>query len=46
MRLCRPRYLLHGHVHVYQPDAPRVTDFYQTTVINVYPYHVFDYVAT
>jgi uncharacterized protein len=46
MRLCRPRYLLHGHVHVYQPDVPRVTDFYQTTVINVYPYHVFDYVAT
>jgi Icc-related predicted phosphoesterase len=39
----RPRYMLHGHVHVYRNDIPRVTRFCETTVINVYPYRVFDY---
>jgi uncharacterized protein len=43
IRFFRPSYLLHGHVHVYHPDVPRVTTFYDTTVINVYPYHVLDY---
>jgi Icc-related predicted phosphoesterase len=39
----RPRYLLHGHIHVYRQDIPRVTRIGDTTVINVYPYRVFDY---
>jgi uncharacterized protein len=43
MRHFQPRYLLHGHVHVYRNDIPRVTRFEETTVINVYPYRVFDY---
>jgi uncharacterized protein len=46
IRLFGPRYLLHGHIHVYRPDVPRVTAFYNTNVINVYPYHVFDYAVT
>lgn len=42
MRLFKPRYLLHGHVHVYRQDIARVTRFHQTTVMNVYPYRIFD----
>lgn len=38
MRVFRPRYLLHGHVHVYRPDTPTHTVFGETHVINVYPY--------
>jgi Icc-related predicted phosphoesterase len=38
MALFRPRYLLHGHVHQYRRDAPRITRYRDTTVINVYPW--------
>ena len=43
IRRFRPRYFLHGHVHVYRNDVPRVTHFGETTVINVYPYRLFEY---
>ena len=43
MKRFRPRYLLHGHIHVYRNDVPRVTKYFDTTVINVYPYRVFNY---
>ena len=39
MRRFQPRYLLHGHIHAYRPNDPQVTQFEQTTVINVYPMH-------
>lgn len=39
----RPRYMLHGHIHVYRQDIPRVTRFGETTIINVYPYYILDY---
>jgi Icc-related predicted phosphoesterase len=39
----QPKYLLHGHLHVYRNDTPRITQVGSTTVINVYPYRVFDY---
>lgn len=42
MRLFRPRYLLHGHVHVYRRDVPRITRFEDTIVINVYPHFRLD----
>ncbi|MBK6328558.1 MAG: metallophosphoesterase family protein [Chloroflexi bacterium] len=42
MRLFKPRYLLHGHIHIYRPDTPRETQFGDTTVINVYPYRILD----
>lgn len=38
----RPRYLLHGHAHVYRPDAVRITQVGSTTVVNVYPYRVIE----
>jgi uncharacterized protein len=43
MRYFRPRYLLHGHVHVYRRDIPCVTRYEETTVINVYPYRMIQY---
>lgn len=42
MKQFQPKYLLHGHIHVYRNDVPRVTRYHQTTVINVYPYRVLD----
>jgi len=42
MQLFKPRYLLHGHIHIYRQDIPRVTPYQQTTVINVYPYRLLD----
>jgi uncharacterized protein len=42
MRWFRPRFLLHGHVHLYRRDLPRVTLFEETTIINVYPYRLLD----
>jgi Icc-related predicted phosphoesterase len=38
MRTFRPRYLLHGHTHIYRRDLPRQTQYHDTLVLNVYPY--------
>lgn len=45
LRLFRPRFLLHGHIHEYRQDTIRVSRVYDTLVINVYPYRVLDYYA-
>jgi Icc-related predicted phosphoesterase len=42
MRYFPPRYMLHGHVHVYRRDIPRETRFGDTVVINVYPFRLID----
>ena len=42
LRLFRPRYHLHGHVHIYRQDEVRETRFEETTVVNVYPYKVLE----
>ena len=42
MQLFKPRYLLHGHIHIYRQDYPRVTQYKSTSVINVFPYRVMD----
>jgi len=38
----RPRYLLHGHKHVYGPEPSR-THYLGTEVINVYPFRVIEW---
>jgi Icc-related predicted phosphoesterase len=38
----KPRYLIHGHCHVYNPLEITETQYEQTTVINVYPYKVLE----
>ena len=42
MRLFKPRYLLHGHIHLYRRDTVRQTRVGETEVINVYPYQLLD----
>ena len=43
MDVFQPRYLLHGHTHRYRQDAPAVTRYKETEVINVYPYRVLEW---
>jgi len=38
----RPRYLLHGHSHLYRRRAVAITQVGPTSVINVYPYRVIE----
>jgi Icc-related predicted phosphoesterase len=38
----RPRYLLHGHKHIYRPQPSR-TRYLDTEVINVYPFRVIEW---
>lgn len=42
MRWFRPRYLLHGHIHLYRRDVVTVTRYLDTEVINVYPYRILE----
>jgi Icc-related predicted phosphoesterase len=42
MERFRPRYLLHGHRHVYNPLEITETQYESTTIINVYPYKVLE----
>ncbi len=42
MRTFRPRYLLHGHVHLYDRNAPRTSKYCDTTVINVYDHYILE----
>lgn len=42
MRVFKPRYLLHGHIHLYRRDTIRQTQVGDTEVINVYPYQSID----
>jgi hypothetical protein len=38
----RPRYLIHGHRHIYHLQRPEVTQYRQTTVINVYGHSLLE----
>ena len=42
----KPRFQLHGHVHIYDRSEDTQVDFLDTTVINVYPYRVLDLAFT
>lgn len=42
MRWFKPRYLLHGHIHIYRRDEVTESRYHQTDIINVYPYRVMD----
>ena len=42
LRLFKPRYHLHGHVHIYRQDEITHTQFEETTIINVYPYRLLE----
>ena len=38
----KPRFELHGHIHIYDRSEENRVEFLDTTVINVYPYQVLD----
>lgn len=42
MQIFKPRYLLHGHIHIYRGDTITRTQYLNTEVINVYPYRIMD----
>jgi Icc-related predicted phosphoesterase len=42
LKFARPRYLLHGHIHLYR-SAPQETQFESTKVINIYPLRVLEW---
>jgi uncharacterized protein len=43
LRHFKPRYLLHGHIHIYRQDTIRQTRYYDTDIINVFPARVIDF---
>ena len=42
VRKFRPRYMVHGHVHLYNRNAPYRAKVGETEVINAYPYRVLE----
>jgi Icc-related predicted phosphoesterase len=42
MRWFKPRYLLHGHVHLYRQNQVTQTRYCETEVINVYPFRILE----
>ena len=42
MRRFKPRYLLHGHVHLFDLNAPRISRYYETDVINIFSSYVLE----
>ncbi|MDR2433814.1 MAG: metallophosphoesterase [Treponema sp.] len=46
MRAFKPRYLVHGHIHLYDLSDIRTTRCGQTLVINAYGHHVIDTEST
>ncbi len=42
MRVFKPRYLVHGHVHLYDRNARREARYAETTVINAYDHVVIE----
>jgi len=42
MKVFRPRYLVHGHIHLYDLSDVRCTQWRNTTVINAYGHYVID----
>jgi len=43
MRYFQPRYMLHGHKHVYRNDSITASQYHQTSVVNVYPSRVIQW---
>jgi Icc-related predicted phosphoesterase len=42
MRTFKPRYLVHGHIHLYDLSEVRTTKYHQTTVLNAYSHYLID----
>jgi Icc-related predicted phosphoesterase len=42
MQVFRPKYLVHGHIHLYSSSSGRVTQFHGTTVVNAYDHVIIE----
>jgi Icc-related predicted phosphoesterase len=42
MRVFKPKYLIHGHIHLYDLSEVRTTRYEQTLVINAYSHYIID----
>jgi Icc-related predicted phosphoesterase len=42
MRIFKPRYLIHGHIHLYDLSGTRATLYKETMVINAYGHYIID----
>ncbi|WP_028973768.1 metallophosphoesterase [Spirochaeta cellobiosiphila] len=42
MRVFKPKYLIHGHIHLYELNAKRQSRYYETIIINAYDHIVID----
>ncbi|MBQ0051484.1 MAG: metallophosphoesterase [Treponema sp.] len=42
IRKFQPKYLVHGHIHLYDMNTPRITVSHKTTVINAYSYVIIE----
>lgn len=42
LKMFKPRYMLHGHIHLYRSDTVRKTTFAETTILNIYPKMILD----
>ena len=43
LKVFKPAYMVHGHRHVYNPLETTETQFYNTRVLNIYPYKLLRY---
>jgi len=41
-RLFHPKYHLHGHIHLYDINAPREFNFLNTKIINIYEHYILE----
>ena len=42
MRVFKPKYMIHGHIHIYDIQEERVTQYEKTTVINAYGHYIIE----
>ncbi|MCL2129024.1 MAG: metallophosphoesterase [Treponema sp.] len=42
MRVFKPKYLVHGHIHLYDLSETRTTKYFDTQVINAYSHYIID----
>ena len=43
MKAFRPKYLIHGHIHLYDLSDVRITQWGETTVVNAYGHYILQY---
>ena len=42
MRVFKPRYLIHGHIHLYDYSAKRISKYHDTLIVNAFSHYIID----